>query len=91
MPPVPLRQENYEAMEEARSQYTSMVVIHRVASPSVISANQLSIYGAVADLCNEVPRGLRATVKPPAPDHLENMVIPTDLSVAENSTNAQET
>ena len=57
---------------------------------TVISANQLSIYGATADLCDEVPKGIRAPGKPAAPDHLEKVEIPTDLSVAENSTNAQQ-
>ena len=57
---------------------------------SVISANQFSIYGAVADLCNEVPKDLRAQEKPAALDHLEKMKIPDDLSIAENSTNAQQ-
>ena len=42
------------------------------------------------DLCNEVPRDLRALVKPAAPDHLEKMEIPTDLSITRNSTNAQQ-
>ena len=57
---------------------------------TVISANQLSINGAIADLCNEVPKGVRTLVKPAAPDHLEKMEVPTDLSTAENSTNAQQ-
>ena len=57
---------------------------------TVISANKLSIYGAVAELCDEVPKGIRAPVKPAAPDHLEKIDIPTDLSIAENSTNAQQ-
>ena len=57
---------------------------------TVISANQLSIKGATADLCNEVPKGVRAPGKPAAPDHLEKMEIPTDLSIAENSTTAQQ-
>ena len=56
----------------------------------MIYANQLSICGAVADLCDEVPKGIRAPGKPAAPDHLEKMEIPNDLSVAENSTNAQQ-
>ena len=56
----------------------------------MISANKLSIYGAVAELCDEVPKGIRAPGKPAAPDHLEKMDIPTDLSIAENSTNAQQ-
>ena len=57
---------------------------------TVISENQVSIYGAIADLCNEVPKDLRALVKPAAPDHLEKMEIPTDHSVAENYTNVQQ-
>ena len=56
----------------------------------VISANQLSIYGAVADLCSEEPKYIRAPGKPAAPDHLEKMDIPADLSIAENSTIAQQ-
>ena len=92
MPPVLLREENNEAKEEARSQCTfngsheNIELLLR----TVISANQLSIYGAVAVLCNEVPKDLRAPVKPAAPDHLEKMEIPTDLSIAENSNNAQQ-
>ena len=57
---------------------------------TVISANQISINGAIADLCNEVPKGVRTPVKPAAPDHLEKTEVPTDLSTAENSTNAQQ-
>ena len=47
---------------------------------TVISANQLSVSGAMADLCNELPKDLRAPGKPAAPDHLETMEIPTRLS-----------
>ena len=57
---------------------------------TVISANQLSIYGAVADLCDEVPNRIRARGKPAAPEHLEKVEIPTVLSKAENSTNEQQ-
>ena len=57
---------------------------------TVISANQLSIYGAVADLCDEVPKDLRAPVKLAAPDHLEMMEIPTRPSAEETQTNAQQ-
>ena len=56
----------------------------------MIYANLLSIYGAIADLCNEVPKDLRAPGKSAAPDQLEKMEILTDLSIAENSTNAQQ-
>ena len=57
---------------------------------TVISANQLSMYGAIADLSDKVPKGIRASVKLAAFYHLEKMEILTDLSVAENSTNAQQ-
>ena len=48
VPPVLLREENYEAKEEARSQCTSMVVMKNteLLPRTVISANQLSINGA---------------------------------------------
>ena len=68
------REENYEAKEEARSQYTYMVVMK---TSSCFSA--LSIHGAKADLCNEVPKDIEASGKLAAPDHLEKMEIPTDL------------
>ena len=57
---------------------------------TVISANQLGVFGAVADLCNELSKGVRASVKLDAPDHLEKMEILIDLSIAENPTSAQQ-
>ena len=57
---------------------------------TLISANQLSVYGAIADLCSELPKDLRAPVKPAARDRLEKMAIPTGLSFTENSANAQQ-
>ena len=55
-----------------------------------ISANQLSVYGAIADLCNELPKDLRAPGKLAAPDHLETMEIPTRPSAEETLTNEQQ-
>ena len=57
---------------------------------TVISAKKLSIYGATADLFDEVPKGIRAPEKPAALEHLEQVEIPTVLSDAENSTNEQQ-
>ena len=57
---------------------------------TVISANQLSTYKAVADLCNELSEGFGASEKLEALDHLETMEIPTGLSNAETHTNAQQ-
>ena len=56
---------------------------------TVIPANQLSVFGAVADLCNELSDGFGTSGKPEAPDHLETMENPTGLSDAETHTNAQ--
>ena len=78
---VPSREENYEAKQGERSQNTSTVMI---------SANQLRVYGATADLCNELCKDLRAPGKPAAPDHLEKMEIPTRPSVEETQTSAQQ-
>ena len=52
-----------------------------------ISANRLSVYGAIADL---LPKDLWAPGKPVAPDHLETMEIPTRPSAEETWTNAQQ-
>ena len=56
----------------------------------MISANQLSVFGAIADLCNELPKDLGAPGKPAAPDHLETMEIPTRPSAEGTQTNAQQ-
>ena len=50
---------------------------------TVISANQLSVYGAIADLCDEVHKRVRASVKLNARVHFEKVDIPTVLSEAE--------
>ena len=49
---------------------------------TVISVNQLSVYGAAADLCGELARHLQGTGRPRAPEDLESMVIPTVFPTA---------
>ena len=48
-----------------------------MAAPKTLSCfskwYQLSIYGAVADMIEELPVGQRAVVKPKAPDQLDKM------------------
>ena len=50
---------------------------------TVIAVNQLSIYGAVADVCGElaweVSRHVKGTVKPVEPENLETMVRPPEM------------
>ena len=42
---------------------------------TVISANQLTVYGAVADLCDELSESFGDLVKPEALDYLDKTVI----------------
>ena len=56
----------------------------------MISANQLSVYGATADLCKALSKDLRAPGKLAAPDHLETMEIPAGPSAEETQINAQQ-
>ena len=46
---------------------------------TIISVNQLSVYGAVADLCGQIGRDSRGMGKPGATENLESMVIPTEF------------
>ena len=57
---------------------------------TVISASQLSVCGAIADLCKELSEDFGAPGKPEAPDHLETMEIPADPSIAGTHTNEQQ-
>ena len=56
---------------------------------TVISVNQLRIYGAVADTCGdlawEVSRSSKSTGKPGAAENLETMLMPSEMST-ENQT-----
>ena len=56
---------------------------------TVISANQLSVFGARADLCKEVSEDSRAPGKSEAPDHLETMETPVGRSTSGSHTNEQ--
>ena len=49
---------------------------------TVISANQLGILGAVADMCREVSKDNMASGTPEAHDPLESMDIPTEPPTA---------
>ena len=59
---------------------------------NVMSANQLSIHGAVADICTEVSKDTMASGKPEAhavQDPLETMEIPTEPPTADPRTDEQ--
>ena len=49
---------------------------------TIISVNQLRVYGAAADLCKELARKSRGTAKPAANENFELMVIPTEFPIA---------
>ena len=56
---------------------------------TVISANQLSIYGAVADLCKELSTDSGALGKPDAYEFLETTEIPRKPPIADPHTDAE--
>ena len=49
---------------------------------TVVSVSQLSVHGAVADLCQEFARNSRGMEKPAANDNFESMVTPTEFPAA---------
>ena len=55
----------------------------------VIFVNQLSIYGAVADMIEELPVGQRAVEKPVASDPLDKQEILTQHPLAELQANEE--
>ena len=55
----------------------------------VISVNQLSFYGAVADIIEELPVGQRALGKPAASGQLDKQEIITHLPLAEVQANEE--
>ena len=56
---------------------------------TVISVNQLSIYGAVADLCRELSKNSRVSGKPDANEYSETIEILTELPFADPHTDAE--
>ena len=51
--------------------------------------NLLSIYGAVAELCDELTKDLSVTEKPAANENLESMVVQTEFPNADSHTNVE--
>ena len=91
VPPVPLKEENWEAKKRERRLLISPVVNKNIELilRTVMSANQLSIYGAVADICTEVSKDTMASGKPEvhaAQDPLETMEILTEPPTADSRT-----
>ena len=58
-----------------------MLILH-----TVISVSQLSIYGAVAELCKELSKDSEVAGKLAANEDLEPMEIPTELPIADPHT-----
>ena len=92
VPPVPLGEEIYEAKEGEKKSihFNGSDENIELLLRTVTSANQLSVYGAIADLCNELSEDLRDSGKPAAPDHLETMEVPAGPSTEETQTSAQQ-
>ena len=56
---------------------------------TLISANQLSMYGAVADLCKESSKDSEVAGKLAANEDLASMEILTELPIADSNTNVE--
>ena len=56
---------------------------------TMISANQLIIYGGVADLCKDLSQDSEVAGKPAVNEDLEPMEMPTELPIADPHTNAE--
>ena len=55
---------------------------------TIISVNQLSIYGAVADLCKELARDSSSAGEPAATENLGSVLIPTEFPTADTISQA---
>ena len=72
------------------SHYCADIVTVELIFRTIISVNQLSIYGAVSDWCGELAQrfsdcSLVRTGKPVAKDKSEAMMAPADVSTSTNS------
>ena len=93
MAPVPLKEENKEAKDMVRSLFTSTVSEENIELllRTVLSANQLSVYGANGrSVQGTIPRFCSFRGKPVAPDRLETMDSPTGSSIAGRHTKEQQ-
>ena len=87
----PWKEENLEATEREiilfhfnGSEETMELVLR-----TIISVNQLSIYGAAADFCKQLSKVSEVAGKPAANEDLESMEMPSGLPVADPHTNAE--
>ena len=89
--PAPWREDNWEAKKEERQQFTSTEVRKILSCSSTWSSlsNQLSLYGAVADMIEEFPVGQNAPAKPVASGQLEKQKFLTQLLLAELQANEE--
>ena len=87
MPPAHWKEEKKEAKKMERNLLVKETI--ELVLRAIISANQFSIYEAVADLCKEVSKDSQVAGKPAANKNLESMVIPTEFPTADPHTNAE--
>ena len=89
--PAPLKEVNYEAKGGSKKtiHFNGSEQNVELLLRTVMSANKLSICGAVAEKCTEVPKHTTASVEPEAHaarDPLETREIPTEPPVADPRT-----
>ena len=91
MPPAPRKEETRRSKGKGRKSFhfnaseETMELVVR----TILSLNQLSIYGEVADLCKESSKDSEAAGKLASNEDLESMGIPTELPIAVPHTNAE--
>ena len=76
--------DNWKAKEKEWNPVTSTVSEDTIELifHTVMSVNQLSVCGVVADLCEELAINSRRTGEPAATENLESMVLPTEFHIA---------
>ena len=78
VPRVRAPEERLKAEEVENYQYTSALMVERLKLfRTIISVNQLSIYGAVSDLCEEYKACQARTVKPVLVGQSDPLSVPT--------------
>ena len=79
----------FRATSALRSHFNGSDETVELILRTVISVNQLSIYGAVADLCKELYKDSEVAGKLVANEDVESMEIPTEIPFADPHTNAE--
>ena len=94
MDPVHWNEKVCEGKEKENCLFMSVVTTIQVVLRTIISVNELSVYGAVADMCDElacrISGSSESTGELVAQNNLETMVMPTELSTTNKTPRTNE-